>query len=62
MPVVREAEKRVIANESLNHEYLPVLGFEPFCTAATGNGTMTYPMGMSPQNLDILVHSRLKKS
>lgn len=34
MPVVREAEKRLAADDTLNHEYLPVLGFEPFCNAA----------------------------
>uniref|UniRef100_A0A915Q5R7 Aspartate aminotransferase n=1 Tax=Setaria digitata TaxID=48799 RepID=A0A915Q5R7_9BILA len=33
-PVVREAEKRLAEDESQNHEYLPVLGYEPFCNAA----------------------------
>ncbi|KAK0400460.1 hypothetical protein QR680_015257 [Steinernema hermaphroditum] len=35
LPVVREAEKRIAADETLNHEYLPVLGYEPFSNAAT---------------------------
>uniref|UniRef100_A0A914HSH2 Aspartate aminotransferase n=1 Tax=Globodera rostochiensis TaxID=31243 RepID=A0A914HSH2_GLORO len=35
LPVVREVERHIVADESLNHEYLPVLGFEPFCAAAT---------------------------
>ncbi|CEF69308.1 Aspartate aminotransferase, cytoplasmic [Strongyloides ratti] len=34
LPVVREAEKRITADESLNHEYLPVLGHEGFSNAA----------------------------
>ncbi|VDK18085.1 unnamed protein product [Anisakis simplex] len=34
LPVVREAEKRLAADTTTNHEYLPVLGFEPFCKAA----------------------------
>lgn len=34
LPVVREAEQKLAADNSLNHEYLPVLGFEPFCNAA----------------------------
>uniref|UniRef100_A0A0R3S101 Aspartate aminotransferase n=1 Tax=Elaeophora elaphi TaxID=1147741 RepID=A0A0R3S101_9BILA len=32
LPVVREAEKRL--SEDMGHEYLPVLGYEPFCNAA----------------------------
>ncbi|VDK73420.1 unnamed protein product [Onchocerca ochengi] len=32
LPVVREAEKRLA--DSMDHEYLPVLGYEPFCNAA----------------------------
>ncbi|CAG9536555.1 unnamed protein product [Cercopithifilaria johnstoni] len=32
LPVVREAEKRLADN--MDHEYLPVLGYEPFCNAA----------------------------
>lgn len=32
LPVVREAEKRLVDN--IDHEYLPVLGYEPFCNAA----------------------------
>jgi aspartate aminotransferase len=34
LPVVREAEKRLAADDTLNHEYLPVLGLEGFCNAA----------------------------
>uniref|UniRef100_A0A914W1F0 Aspartate aminotransferase n=1 Tax=Plectus sambesii TaxID=2011161 RepID=A0A914W1F0_9BILA len=34
LPVVREAEKKLAVDDSQNHEYLPVLGFEPFCKAA----------------------------
>ncbi|XGW06277.1 hypothetical protein V3C99_016521 [Haemonchus contortus] len=34
LPVVREAEKLIAADESLNHEYLPVLGMEAFTEAA----------------------------
>ncbi|VDN08500.1 unnamed protein product [Thelazia callipaeda] len=33
LPVVREAEKR-LAEMCQNHEYLPVLGYEPFCKVA----------------------------
>lgn len=32
LPVVREAEKRLA--DDMGHEYLPVLGYEPFCNAA----------------------------
>uniref|UniRef100_A0A1I7VP37 Aspartate aminotransferase n=1 Tax=Loa loa TaxID=7209 RepID=A0A1I7VP37_LOALO len=32
LPVVREAEKRL--TDDISHEYLPVLGYEPFCNAA----------------------------
>ncbi|KAL3989254.1 Aspartate aminotransferase cytoplasmic [Acanthocheilonema viteae] len=32
LPVVREAEKRLAGG--VGHEYLPVLGYEPFCNAA----------------------------
>jgi aspartate aminotransferase len=35
LPVVREAEKLLANDESLNHEYLPILGFEPFTILAT---------------------------
>jgi len=35
LPVVHEAEKRLLQDASQNHEYLPVLGFEPFTKAAT---------------------------
>uniref|UniRef100_A0A1I7WPI3 aspartate transaminase n=1 Tax=Heterorhabditis bacteriophora TaxID=37862 RepID=A0A1I7WPI3_HETBA len=34
LPVVHEAEKILASDQSLNHEYLPVLGFEPFVQAA----------------------------
>lgn len=34
LPVVREAERRLALDESQNHEYLPVLGYEPFCSEA----------------------------
>ncbi|PAV64955.1 hypothetical protein WR25_10563 isoform E [Diploscapter pachys] len=36
LPVVREAERQIAADETLNHEYLPVLGLDAFCKAATG--------------------------
>ncbi|CAI4221734.1 unnamed protein product [Auanema sp. JU1783] len=35
LPVVRVAEKAIAGNDSLNHEYLPVLGYEPFTKAAS---------------------------
>ncbi|KAI5715032.1 hypothetical protein M8J77_009315 [Diaphorina citri] len=35
LPVVRQAEKELAADDSLNHEYLPVLGLESFSSAAT---------------------------
>ena len=35
MPFVREVERRLATDETLNHEYLPALGYEPFCAAAT---------------------------
>lgn len=34
LPAVREAEKRLAADSSLNHEYFPILGYEPFCQSA----------------------------
>uniref|UniRef100_A0A0K0DAC4 Aspartate aminotransferase n=1 Tax=Angiostrongylus cantonensis TaxID=6313 RepID=A0A0K0DAC4_ANGCA len=34
LPIVRETEKMIAADDTLNHEYLPVLGFEPFTKAA----------------------------
>ncbi|WKY08877.1 hypothetical protein Q1695_001786 [Nippostrongylus brasiliensis] len=34
LPVVREAEKMIAADDTLNHEYLPVLGLEAFTEAA----------------------------
>ncbi|ESP04109.1 hypothetical protein LOTGIDRAFT_207558 [Lottia gigantea] len=34
LPVVREAEKRVVADENINHEYLPICGLHPFRQAA----------------------------
>ncbi|XP_059485108.1 aspartate aminotransferase, cytoplasmic [Neocloeon triangulifer] len=35
LPVVRKTEQSMASNESLNHEYLPVLGLDTFSTAAT---------------------------
>ncbi|CAJ0571435.1 unnamed protein product, partial [Mesorhabditis spiculigera] len=35
LPVVRTAEAALAADQTLNHEYLPVLGFEPFSKEAT---------------------------
>lgn len=35
LPVVRQTEQQLAANEELNHEYLPVLGLESFSSAAT---------------------------
>lgn len=35
LPVVREAEKKLAADDTLNKEYLPVLGLEEFTQAAT---------------------------
>lgn len=35
LPVVREMEKKLAADDKLNKEYLPVLGFEPMASAAT---------------------------
>lgn len=35
LPVVREAEKTLAADETLNKEYLPILGLEAFSSAAT---------------------------
>lgn len=35
LPVVRAAEKVMANDETLNKEYLPVLGLESFSTAAT---------------------------
>jgi aspartate aminotransferase len=34
LPVVRDAEQALAIDTSLDHEYLPVLGFEPFTRAA----------------------------
>ena len=34
LPVVREAELKLANDPNANHEYLPVLGFEPFSNAA----------------------------
>jgi len=34
LPVVRAAEQALAGDTSINHEYLPVLGFEPFTQAA----------------------------
>lgn len=36
MPVVKKAEKEIVDDTTLNHEYLPVLGLESFSSAATG--------------------------
>jgi aspartate aminotransferase, cytoplasmic len=36
LPVVKKAEKAIVEDETLNHEYLPVLGLESFSSAATG--------------------------
>uniref|UniRef100_A0A915J3T1 Aspartate aminotransferase n=1 Tax=Romanomermis culicivorax TaxID=13658 RepID=A0A915J3T1_ROMCU len=35
LPAVREAERSLAADNSLNHEYFPILGFEAFSQAAT---------------------------
>ncbi|KAJ8867401.1 hypothetical protein PR048_031202 [Dryococelus australis] len=35
LPVVRKTERQMAADETLNHEYLPVLGLEAFSSAAT---------------------------
>jgi len=35
LPVVRETEAEMAADQTLNHEYLPILGLETFSTAAT---------------------------
>lgn len=35
LPVVRTAEKVLANDDTLNKEYLPVLGLESFCNAAT---------------------------
>ncbi|XP_046452184.1 aspartate aminotransferase, cytoplasmic-like isoform X2 [Daphnia pulex] len=35
LPVVRQMEQQLAADETLNKEYLPVLGFEPLASAAT---------------------------
>jgi len=35
LPVVRKAEKLIANDESLNHEYLPILGLEEFSNLAT---------------------------
>ncbi len=32
---MREAERRMAADELLDHEYLPILGGQKFCQAAT---------------------------
>ncbi|MFH4977826.1 hypothetical protein AB6A40_004535 [Gnathostoma spinigerum] len=34
LPVVHETEKKMAEDKTANHEYLPVLGFGPFCDAA----------------------------
>ncbi|KAI1704385.1 aminotransferase class I and II domain-containing protein [Ditylenchus destructor] len=35
LPVVRQATKILAADDTINHEYLPVLGYEPFTKAAS---------------------------
>ncbi|XP_069679009.1 aspartate aminotransferase, cytoplasmic-like [Periplaneta americana] len=35
LPVVRKTEKKLAEDDTLNHEYLPVLGFDPCSSAAT---------------------------
>lgn len=35
LPVVRKVEQQLAADETVNHEYLPVLGLESFCNGAT---------------------------
>jgi aspartate aminotransferase len=35
LPVVKKAEKAIVDDVSLNHEYLPVLGLDSYSTAAT---------------------------
>lgn len=35
LPVVRKTEIKIASDESINHEYLPVLGTEPYTRAAT---------------------------
>ncbi|XP_076045134.1 aspartate aminotransferase, cytoplasmic-like [Oratosquilla oratoria] len=35
LPVVRRVEKEMAEDDTLNHEYLPILGFEPLATAAS---------------------------
>jgi len=34
LPVVRKTEQAMAGNETLNHEYLPVLGLDSFSSAA----------------------------
>uniref|UniRef100_A0A336ME91 Aspartate aminotransferase n=1 Tax=Culicoides sonorensis TaxID=179676 RepID=A0A336ME91_CULSO len=36
LPVVKKAEAKIVADTTLNHEYLPVLGLESLTRAATG--------------------------
>lgn len=36
LPVVKKAEKAIVEDGTLNHEYLPVLGLDSFSSAATG--------------------------
>lgn len=36
LPVVKKAEKAIVDDATLNHEYLPVLGLDSFSSAATG--------------------------
>lgn len=36
LPVVKKAEAKIVADQTLNHEYLPVLGLDSYTKAATG--------------------------
>lgn len=36
LPVVKKAEKAIVDDPTLNHEYLPVLGLDTYSSAATG--------------------------
>lgn len=48
LPCVKQAELSMAHNDALNHEYLPVLGLEPFCKAAVslllGDQTISPPL------------------
>ena len=34
LPVVRQVEEELLAEQDHNHEYLPALGYQPACQAA----------------------------